>query len=180
MSIYDFYVQDIDGKLIDLNDFKGKTLLIVNTATKCSLTPQYSELEALYQKYQDKGLVILDFPSDEFKQTPESNDEIAQFLAEYYQISFPVFAKISINGDDTHPLYAYLKAQNPKEITNSKYDTLLEVLHDLNEVRYGNDIKWNFTKFLVNSHGDVTHRFAPTVTAKEMERAIQEALVGAA
>lgn len=177
MSIYDFSVQDIHGQYVHLNNFKGKTLLIVNTATKCSLTPQYSQLEALYQKYQDAGLVVLDFPSDEFKQAPESNEEIAEFLAQYYQVSFPVFAKITINGDDSHPLYTYLKQQQPDEIGNSKYDILREILAEMGETRDGDDIKWNFTKFLVNKHGNVTHRFAPTVDAKEMERFIQEALV---
>lgn len=111
MSIHDFSVKDIHGKEVRLSDFKGKTLLIVNTATKCSLTPQYDDLEELYQKYKDKGLVVLDFPSNEFGQAVEDNAEITKFLKEEYQISFPIFAKININGENTHPLYAYLKEQ---------------------------------------------------------------------
>ncbi|STY91366.1 glutathione peroxidase [Moraxella bovis] len=180
MSIHDFSVKDIHGKEVRLSDFKGKTLLIVNTATKCSLTPQYDDLEKLYQKYKDKGLVVLDFPSNEFGQAVEDNAEITKFLKEEYQISFPIFAKININGENTHPLYAYLKEQKSEEIANSKYEILLEIIAQMNETRTGNDIKWNFTKFLVNKDGKVTQRFAPTVSTKEMESAIQEELANVA
>lgn len=180
MSIHDFSVKDIHGKEVQLSDFEGKTLLIVNTATKCSLTPQYDDLEELYQKYKDKGLVILDFPSNEFGQAVEDNAEITKFLKDEYQISFPIFAKININGENTHPLYAYLKEQKGEEIANSKYEILLEIIAEMNESRTGNDIKWNFTKFLVDKDGKVTQRFAPTVSTKEMESAIQEELANVA
>ncbi|STZ08229.1 Glutathione peroxidase homolog BsaA [Moraxella caprae] len=180
MSIHDFSVKDIHGKEVRLSDFKGKTLLIVNTATKCSLTPQYDDLEELYQKYKDKGLVILDFPSNEFGQAVEDNAEITKFLKEEYQISFPIFAKININGESTHPLYAYLKEQKGEEVANSKYEILLEIIAQMNETRTGNDIKWNFTKFLVDKDGKVTQRFAPTVSTKEMESVIQEELANMA
>lgn len=177
MSIHDFLVTDIHGKEVQLSDFKGKTLLIINTATQCSLTPQYDELEALYQKYKDKGLVILDFPSNEFGQAVEDNAEIAQFLKEEYQISFPIFAKIDINGSNTHPLYCHLKSQGKDEIDNSRYEVLLEIIAEINQTRMGNDIKWNFTKFLVDVDGNVVARFAPTISTKEMEHAIQQELM---
>ena len=180
MSIHDFLVTGIHGKEIQLSDFRGKTLLIVSTATQCSLTPQYDELEALYQKYKDKGLVILDFPSNEFGQAVEDNEEIAKFLAEHYQVSFPVFAKIDINGSNTHPLYRHLKSQDKAAIGNSRYEVLLEVIAEINQTRTGDDIKWNFTKFLVDADGNVVARFAPTIGAKEMEHIIQQELVDAA
>lgn len=176
MSIHDFLVKDIHGKEVRLRDFKGKTLLIVNTATQCSLIPQYDDLEELYQKYKDKGLVVLAFLSNDFGETPESNQEIIQLLADNYELSFPLFAKISVNGEDAHPLYTYLKNKQSNEIGNSKYDILLEIISKMGLTRTGNDIKWNFTKFLVSKDGKVTHRFAPTISTKEMEPTIQKEL----
>lgn len=180
MSIHDFSVKDIHGKEVQLNDFEGKTLLIVNTATKCSLTPQYNDLEELYQKYKDKGLVVLAFLSNDFGETPESNQEIVQFLADNYELTFPLFAKISVNDENAHPLYTYLKSKQSDEIGNSKYEILLEIISEMGLARTGDDIKWNFTKFLVNKDGKVTQRFAPTVSTKEMESAIQEELANVA
>lgn len=176
MSIYDFSVLDIHGNQVNLSDFKNKTLLVVNTATKCSLTPQYEGLEELYQKYQDKDFVILDFPSNEFLELEGDNEEIISFLEENYQISFPIFAKIDINGEHTHPLYAYLKNKQSDEIINSKYEILLEIIKEMGMTRTGNDIKWNFTKFLINQHGEVVARFAPTISPKEMEETIVKTL----
>lgn len=180
MSIHDFSVKDIHGKEVQLSDFEGKTLLIVNTATKCSLTPQYNDLEELYQKYKDKGLVVLAFLSNDFGETPESNQEIVQFLADNYELTFPLFAKISVNDENAHPLYTYLKSKQSDEIGNSKYEILLEIISEMGLARTGDDIKWNFTKFLVNKDGKVTQRFAPTVSTKEMESAIQEELANVA
>lgn len=176
MSVYDFSVLDIHGNQVNLSDFKGKTLLVVNTATKCSLTPQYDELEELYQKYKDKDFVILDFPSNEFLELREQNEEIIKFLKEHYQISFPVFAQIDINGNHAHPLYVYLKTQQSEEIVNGKYDILLEIVKEMGMTRTGNDIKWNFTKFLINQDGKVVARFAPTISPKEMEETIVKTL----
>lgn len=180
MSIHDFSVKDIHGKEVQLSDFEDKTLLIVNTATKCSLTPQYNDLEELYQKYKDKGLVVLAFLSNDFGETPESNQEIVQFLADNYELTFPLFAKISVNDENAHPLYTYLKSKQSDEIGNSKYEILLEIISEMGLARTGDDIKWNFTKFLVNKDGKVTQRFAPTVSTKEMESAIQEELANVA
>lgn len=180
MSIYQFHAQDIYGNHIDFSEFQGKTLLIVNTATTCSLTPQHEELEEFYQRHKDKDFAILGFPSNEFGQTPENDDQIIAFLKENYQISFPVFSKININGENTHPLYTYLKNQQSDEITNSKYNVLLEIIADMGLTRTGNDIKWNFTKFLIDQHGEVVARFAPTVGIKEMEKTIIKTLEGQA
>lgn len=176
MSIYQFHAKDIHGNMVSFEEFVGKTLLVVNTAIHCSLTPQHEELEALYQKYQHQDFVVLAFPSDEFGQTTESEHEIIEFLNENYPVSFPLFVKTNINGDDTHPLYAHLKAYQSDEITNKKYATLLEVIHDMGLTRTGSDIKWNFTKFLINRHGEVVARFAPTVGALEMEETIIKTL----
>lgn len=176
MSVYDFSVLDIHGNQVNLSDFKGKTLLVVNTAINCGLTPQYEGLETLYQKYKDQNFVILDFPSNEFLQSNGDNEEIFNFLAENYQISFPLFSKIEINGEHTHPLYTYLKHKQSDEIVNSKYEILLELVKDIGMTRTGDDIKWNFTKFLINQHGEVVARFAPTVSPKEMEETIVKTL----
>lgn len=176
MSIYQFCAKDIHGNTVSLNEFKGKTLLIVNTATNCSLTPQHEELEELYQKYKNQNFVILGFPSNGFGETPETEPKILEFLEKNYSISFPLFAKIDVNGDDAHPLYTHLKACQSSEITNKKYATLLEVVHDMGLTRTGSDIKWNFTKFLINRHGEVVARFAPTVGALEMEETIIKTL----
>lgn len=180
MSIHDFLVKDIHGKEVRLRDFKGKTLLIVNTATQCGLMYQYDDLEELYQKYKDKGLVVLAFLSNDFGETPESNQEIVQFLADNYELTFPLFAKISVNDENAHPLYTYLKSKQSNEIGNSKYEILLEIISEMGLARTGDDIKWNFTKFLVNKDGKVIQRFAPTVSTKEMEPAIQEELANVA
>ena len=144
MGVYDFSARTIDGAEQSLSDYKGKVLLVVNVASKCGFTPQYKGLEALYREYKDKGLVILGFPCDQFgHQEPGDEDEIKNFCSLNYDVSFPMFAKIKVNGDDAHPLYKHLKDEQ-------------------GGVLGWDAIKWNFTKFLVDRSGKVVKRYAPT------------------
>lgn len=144
MDIYDYGVKTIDGQHKLLGDYKGKVLLIVNTASKCGFTPQYQGLEALYQKYKDRGLVVLAFPCNQFgHQEPGNEHEIQEFCSSSYAISFPLFAKIEVNGANAHPLYQYLKNEKPGVLGSR-------------------GIKWNFTKFLVDKTGKVVKRYAST------------------
>ncbi len=143
MGIYDFTVKDYQGDDVSLSDYKGKVLLIVNTATGCGFTPQYEGLEALYEKYRDQGFEILDFPCNQFAgQAPESDEEIHSFCTLKYNTSFKQFKKIDVNGENEAPLYTYLKSQKKGAL--------------------GSRIKWNFTKFLVDRDGNVVGRFAST------------------
>ena len=151
-GIYDFSAKNIDGKEQALDAWKGKAMLIVNVASKCGFTPQYKGLEALYAKYKDQGLVVLGFPCDQFgHQEPGDEAEIKNFCALNYEVTFPLFAKIEVNGAHTHPLYAYLKHQ-AKGLLGSEA------------------IKWNFTKFLVDKSGKVVSRYAPTDTPQSIEK----------
>lgn len=157
MSIYDFTVKDGNGKDVKLENYRGKVLLIVNTATGCGFTPQYDGLQDLYDKYEKEGLEILDFPCNQFAgQAPGSDEEIHSFCTGRYGITFPQFAKINVNGKDAHPLYIYLKNEQKGKINSS--------------------IKWNFTKFLVAKDGTVIKRFAPTDTPEKIEKYIIEEL----
>lgn len=157
MNIYDFQVKDAKGNLVNLSDYKGKTLLIVNTATGCGFTPQYKGLQALYDKYQAKGFEILDFPCNQFgHQAPGSEDEIHQFCEINYKTTFRLFAKIDVNGKNESPLYTYLKGQKGGFLSKR--------------------IKWNFTKFLVDKTGKVVERFAPTATPESIENKIASIL----
>ena len=157
MTIYDYTVKDRQGNDVSMSKFKGKVLLIVNTATGCGFTPQYEGLEKLYTKYKDKGLEILDFPCNQFgNQAPGSNDEIHEFCTLKYHTTFDQFAKIEVNGENESPLYTYLKKQKGGIM--------------------GSKIKWNFTKFLVNREGIVVGRFAPTDVPEKIEENIKELL----
>ncbi len=152
VSVYEFSVPDIDNKPRSLADFKGKVLLIVNVASKCGLTPQYEGLEALYKRYKNQGLEVLGFPCNQFlHQEPGNEEEIKSFCSTHYDISFPLFSKIEVNGDNTAPLYAYLKEEAPGAL-NTKA------------------VKWNFTKFLVGRDGQVIRRYAPTDTPESIEK----------
>ena len=155
--IYDFKANDYKGNEVSLSEYKGKVLLIVNTATKCGFTPQYTELEELYGKYKEQGFVILDFPCNQFfHQAPGTGEEIHNACVLRFNIAFPQFEKIDVNGKEEHPLYRYLKDNCP--------------------VKKGKNIKWNFTKFLVDREGNVVDRFEPTEKPKEFEEKIQKLL----
>ena len=157
-SVYDFSARDIDGSERSLGDYRGKLLLIVNVASQCGFTPQYKGLEALHRKYADKGVEVLGFPCNQFgKQEPGNDAEIKNFCSLNYDVTFPLFAKIDVNGPASHPLYDYL--------TRQKGGGLL-----------GRAIKWNFTKFLIGRDGDVLARYAPTVTPEQLDEVIAKAL----
>ena len=158
MSVYDFTAETLDGKSAPLSDYQGKVLLIVNTASKCGFTPQYTGLEELWRKYKDRGLVILGFPCNQFgAQEPGNADEIASFCSLTYDVSFPMMSKVDVNGPSADPLYAWLKSEK-KGLLGSEA------------------VKWNFTKFLVNKSGEAVARFAPTDTPKSLESAIEALL----
>jgi glutathione peroxidase len=155
MSIYNFEAKTIQGETIKLNEYQGKVIVIVNTASKCGLTPQYKGLEELYQKYKDKGLVVLGFPCNQFGgQEPGEAKDISEFCEINYGVSFQIFDKVEVNGTNEHPLFSYLKKELP---------TLL-----------GRSIKWNFTKFVIDKSGKPVKRFAPTVSPSKMEKLISK------
>ena len=157
MGIYDFKVKDNKGIEINLEQYKGKVLLIVNTATGCGFTPQYDGLQNLYEKYKEKGFEILDFPCNQFgEQAPGTAEEIESFCDARFGITFKQFAKIEVNGENEEPLYKYLKSQKKGILVSN--------------------IKWNFTKFLVDKNGNVVGRFAPTVEPEKLEKNIEELL----
>jgi glutathione peroxidase len=157
-SIYDFTAKTLQGKDVSLGEYRGKPMLIVNTASKCGFTPQYEGLETLYREHRQDGLVVLGFPCNQFgSQEPGSADEIGAFCQANYGVSFPMFAKIDVNGASAHPLYEFLKGEK-RGILGTK------------------NIKWNFTKFLIGRDGKVVDRFSPTTKPKDMEKAIAKVL----
>ncbi len=177
-SIYDFKVKDDAGKDVSLSDYKGKVLLIVNTATRCGFTPQYKELEALYQKYRSEGLEILDFPCNQFgQQAPGSIQEIHQFCTANFDIQFPQFDKIDVNGENAHPIYTWLKAQKGFGgfDLNDKTGKMMDDMLRRNDADFDkkSDIKWNFTKFLISRDGKVLKRYEPTDKMTDVEADIQ-------
>ena len=179
MSIYDIKVKDRNNVDVSLNSFKGKVLIVVNTATGCGFTPQYEGLEKLYQEYHDKGLEILDFPCNQFgNQAPGTNDEIHEFCALKYHTSFDQFAKIEVNGSSEHPLYTILKnAIQDDIITGMKNKMAMKAIEKISKTsKEKKDIKWNFTKFLVDREGNVVARYSPTYEPKNMEEKIKELL----
>lgn len=156
--MYDFEVQTADGEFTSLAEYRGQVMLIVNTASKCGFTPQYKGLEALYRKYASRGFVVLGFPCNQFgAQEPGDITEIKNFCSLTYDVTFPLFAKINVNGSDASPLFQYLKSA-AKGMLGSEA------------------IKWNFTKFLVDRHGTVVGRYAPTTTPESLEKDIEAAL----
>jgi len=180
-SVYDFKVNDDAGKEVALSDYKGKVLLIVNTATRCGFTPQYKELEALYEQYAEQGLEILDFPCNQFgEQAPGSIEEIHQFCTVNFNIQFPQFDKIEVNGANEHPLYTYLKSQKGFGgfDLNDKTGKLLDDMFRKRDANYDKhaDIKWNFTKFLVSRDGKVLKRYEPTEKIETIEADIKKEL----
>ncbi len=177
MSIYDVKVKNRNGEDVSLNDFKDKVLIIVNTATGCGFTPQYEELEYLYQKYHDNGLEILDFPCNQFgNQAPGTNDEIHEFCLLKYNTSFDQFSKIEVNGENESKLYTYLKdAIMEDTISGMKNKMAMKAIEKISKsVKKNNAIKWNFTKFLVDRNGNVVERYSPTYKPKDMEDKIKE------
>jgi glutathione peroxidase len=157
-TVHDFTADTLTGKQVKLDDYEGKVLLIVNTASKCGLTPQYKGLEALYETYKDRGLVVLGFPCNQFgSQEPGSADDISSFCEINYGVTFPMFAKIEVNGPGTHPLFAHLKAEGPSFLGTR-------------------DLKWNFSKFLVGKDGKVVDRYAPTTTPESIAKDIEKLL----
>ncbi len=172
MGIYDFKVMDRKGNEVSLSEFKGKVLLIVNTATGCGFTPQYKGLEELYQKYHDKGLEILDFPCDQFgHQAPGDDDEIHEFCTMKYHTTFDQFKKIEVNGENAIPLYNYLKEQKGFTGFTGVKGALMKTVVSKFDPDYENNpnIKWNFTKFLIDREGNVIDRFESTVEPKKID-----------
>ena len=167
-TVYDFKVKNMDGKEVSLSEYKGKVLLIVNTATKCGFTPQYEDLQALYEKFKDKGLVILDFPCNQFgEQAPGEIADIHDFCTSKYNTTFPQFDKVEVNGENESPLFAFLKSkQGFKGFGNGEQAKFMDEMLKKQDPDYASksDIKWNFTKFLVDSKGNVVARFEPTVS----------------
>ncbi|QJX62690.1 glutathione peroxidase [Niallia circulans] len=156
MSIYDFKVKTMDGKMQALSTFKGNILLIVNTASKCGFTPQFKELQELYQMYKEEGFVVLGFPSNQFmSQDPGTNEEIKSFCEVNYGVTFPMFAKIDVNGKEADPLYQYLTKEAPGALGVKP-------------------IKWNFTKFLIDRNGNVVDRYAPSTSPSEIKADIEK------
>jgi glutathione peroxidase len=156
-NLYDFTLNDIDGKPVNLSHYRGKVLLLVNTASFCGNTPQYAELQAMYEQYHDKGFEILAFPANNFgKQEPGSNEEIKSFCFTKYSLTFPLFSKISVKGSDKHPLYQYLTEQSP----------------------YPGEVEWNFQKYLVDRSGNIVGRFAHRMkpTSPEMVKEVERVL----
>lgn len=157
MKFYDFKAVKMNGQEISMEEYKGKTVLVVNTASKCGLTPQLTGLEELYKKYADEDFVILGFPCNQFaNQDPKGNSEISEFCLINYGVTFPMFQKIEVNGKNTHPLYKFLKEQSHGII--------------------GKDIKWNFTKFLIDKDGNVVKRYAPITKPESIEKDLQRYL----
>lgn len=158
-SVYEFSGVNIKGQEVPLSDYKGKVMLIVNTASKCGFTPQYKGLESLYKKYKDKGLEILGFPCNQFgKQEPGDAEQITEFCELNFGVTFPLFQKIDVNGPEAHPLFKHLKSEAPGLLGSEA-------------------IKWNFTKFLIDDKGNVVKRFAPTDTPGKIEKSVA-ALLG--
>ena len=153
-TFYDFEANNIKGQTVSMKAYEGKTVVVVNTASKCGFTPQYEGLEALYQKYKNQGLVILGFPCNQFgKQESGSSDEIEEFCQINYGVTFPLFEKIEVNGKNAHPIFKFLKEKQSSGI-------------------FGSKIKWNFTKFIINSKGGPVKRFSPTTKPDKMEKTI--------
>ena len=179
MAIYDFKVKTRSGEEKSLEDFKGKVLIIVNTATGCGFTPQYEGLENLYKAYHEKGLEILDFPCNQFgSQAPGSDDEIHNFCSLKYNTSFDQFSKIEVNGENEDPLYTFLKCEITEDIIDGlKNKMAMGAIEKISTTcQKDGDIKWNFTKFLVDKEGNVVARYSPTYKPEDMEEKIKELL----
>jgi len=178
-KLYDFKALNNKGAEVDFAQFEGKPVLIVNTASKCGFTPQYDGLEALYQKYKDRGLVIIGFPCDQFAhQEPGSDEEIAEFCRINHGVTFPLMSKVEVNGANEHPVFSFLKAAAPtEEYHGLKAKATAKMLKGISKTyQKESDIRWNFTKFLVGRDGVTVKRYAPTTEPKDFEKDIEAAL----
>lgn len=174
MNIYDFNVLDADGNEISLREFEGNVILINNSATECGFTPQYDELQDMYEKHGQEGFVVLDFPCNQFgNQDPGSTEEIISFCDSKYGITFPIFDKIDVNGANESPLYAYLKSQkgfkgfDPECMLTPMLESVVSRINP--DYEKNSDIKWNFTKFLIDREGNVVERYEPTASMLAIE-----------
>ena len=177
MSIFEYSIVDRNGKKISLNEYKGKVLIIVNTATGCGFTPQYEGLEKLYKQYHESGLEIIDIPCNQFgNQAPGTDDEIHEFCALKYNTSFDQFKKADVNGENELPLYTYLKGQIKEDkIDGMKNKMAMKAVEKISKTtKKDGDIKWNFTKFLVDREGKVIERYSPTFKPEDMEEDIKK------
>ncbi len=181
MSVYDFKVKNMKGEEIGLDEYKGKVLLIINSATACGFTPQYADLKNLYETHADQGFIILDFPSNQFhNQAPGSDEEIHAFCETKFGVKFPIFSKLEVKGENAHPLFRYLISQKGFSGLHKNHPIApaLENILSTEEPDYKNkpDIKWNFTKFLIDREGNVVERFEPTESFDVIEDRIKQLL----
>ncbi|MFV0395126.1 MAG: glutathione peroxidase [Coprobacillaceae bacterium] len=177
MNIYDFNVKDNHGKEVSLKEYEGKLLVIVNTATKCGLTPQYEAIESLYKECKDKGLEVLDFPCNQFMhQAPGTAEEIDTFCSLNYQTTFPRFEKVDVNGENAHPLFKWLKEQAPEDKSDKKAKSFEKKVKLLTLKNKASDIKWNFGKFVIDRQGNVIARYSPAYDLEAMKQEIKDLL----
>jgi glutathione peroxidase len=175
-STYDFTAKTAAGEEVSLGDYSGKVLLIVNVASKCGLTPQYEGLEALYREAKDRGLEVLGFPSNQFKeQEPGTDAEIQEFCKTTYDVTFPVFSKIDVNGPAADPLYQYLRTQAPGNF-GPQYGGFFDAISKINPEAGADDVKWNFTKFLIGRDGTVIKRYEPPVSPDDIKADLENYL----
>ena len=181
MNIYKYSVRNGAGEKVSLEEYKGKVLLIINSATECGFTPQYDEIQDLYEKYGEQGFEVLDFPSNQFgNQAPGTNEEIQSFCSLRFNISFPIFDKVDVNGENQEPLFAFLKSEKGFKGFNDEHPItpkLVELFEKINpNYKENDDIKWNFTKFLIDREGNVVNRFEPTEDVYVVEENIKNNL----
>lgn len=180
MNIFDLEVKTIDGKNVKLEDYKGKVLLVMNSATECGFTPQYDELQDLYEKYHSKGFEILDFPSNQFGgQAPGENSEIKNFCEAKFGVTFPQFEKVDVNGENQSPLFKELKEKTEFKGLDKNHPIgkiLDDMLSKAGDYEANNDIKWNFTKFLIDKEGNIVERIEPTTSIEEVGKKVAELL----
>jgi glutathione peroxidase len=175
-STYDFTAKTAAGEEVSLGDYSGKVLLVVNVASKCGLTPQYEGLEALYREAQDRGLEILGFPCNQFKeQEPGTDAEIQDFCKTTYDVTFPVFSKVDVNGPAADPLYQYLRTEAPGDF-GPRYGQFYEVISKIKPDAGTDDVKWNFTKFLIGRDGTVIKRYEPPVSPDDIKADLENYL----
>ena len=173
MSVYSYHANLSNGAEISLEEFKGKVLLIVNTASKCGLTPQYEGIEKLYETYKDQGFTVLGFPCNQFGgQEPGTDEEISSFCSVNYNVTFPLFKKIEVNGENTHPLFQYLREQAPVDSNSAENSSQNSDSVELVD----SSIKWNFTKFLIDQDGNVVKRFSPVTKPEAIVEDIEKVL----